>query len=93
MKTTTKKVKSGVSARPAARTVRKTVRGAVKKPSSALAIVAERLPAAPGVAKHAHATLHSVPGRTKRFLKSNPVRVLLGAAAVGFVVAKIRHLV
>jgi len=32
-------------------------------------------------------------GRTRRLVKSNPVRVILGAAAIGFVIAKLRHLV
>jgi ElaB/YqjD/DUF883 family membrane-anchored ribosome-binding protein len=39
------------------------------------------------------ATLRALPGRTTRFVKSNPVRVILGAAAVGVVVAKLKHFI
>jgi hypothetical protein len=88
-----KKPNLGISIKPRTRTVRKAATAAVKKTSSALAIVADRLPTAPRVAKQARKSLQSVPGRTKRLLKSNPVRVLLGAAAIGFVVAKLRRLI
>jgi hypothetical protein len=39
------------------------------------------------------ATLRALPGRTTRFVKSNPVRVILGAAAIGVVVAKLKHFI
>lgn len=43
--------------------------------------------------KHARASLKQAPGRVKRFLKSTPVRVVLGASALALVVAKLKHLV
>ena len=39
------------------------------------------------------ATLKALPGRTTRFVKSNPVRVILGAAALGLVVAKLKSVI
>ena len=36
------------------------------------------------------AALKALPGRAKRFVKGNPVRVALGAVALGFVVAKLK---
>jgi len=39
------------------------------------------------------ATLRALPGRTKRFVKRNPVRVILGAAALGFAVAKLKNVI
>jgi len=39
------------------------------------------------------ATLRALPGRTTRFVKSNPVRVILGAAALGFVFAKLKNFI
>jgi hypothetical protein len=39
------------------------------------------------------ATLRALPGRTKRLVKSNPVRVILGAVALGFVVAKLKSFI
>jgi len=32
-------------------------------------------------------------GRAMRFVKSNPVRIVLGAAALGFVLAKLKNLI
>jgi hypothetical protein len=43
--------------------------------------------------KAARATVKGLPGRTKRFITSNPVRVLLGATALGLVLAKLRHII
>jgi len=43
--------------------------------------------------KRARATVKSLSGRTNRLVRSNPLRVLLGAAALGFVFAKLKHLV
>jgi ElaB/YqjD/DUF883 family membrane-anchored ribosome-binding protein len=76
-----------------AKSVRKVAANATKKTGTALAVVAKRLHANPRVVKHARATLKGLPGRTKKFVKSNPVRVLLGASAIGFVLAKLKHLV
>jgi len=39
------------------------------------------------------ATLRALPGRTTRFVKRNPVRVILGAAALGVVVAKLKNVI
>jgi hypothetical protein len=55
--------------------------------------VAANRPHARRAAKAARATLKGLPGRTKRFLTSNPVRVLLGATALGLVVAKLKHII
>lgn len=66
---------------------------ATKKTGTALAVVAKRLHASPRVVKHARTTLNGLPGRATKFVKSNPVRVLLGASAIGFVLAKLKHLV
>ena len=38
-------------------------------------------------------TLRALPGRTKRFVRSNPVRVILGAVALGVVVAKLKNFI
>jgi hypothetical protein len=38
-------------------------------------------------------TLRALPGRTKRFVKSNPVRVILGAVALGVAVAKLKSFI
>jgi hypothetical protein len=40
---------------------------------------------------HARATLKGIPGRAKRFLSNNPLRVLLGTAATALVVAKLKQ--
>ena len=45
------------------------------------------------VAKPAKATLSALPGRTTRFVKNHPVPVLVGAAAVGLAVAKLKSIV
>jgi hypothetical protein len=39
------------------------------------------------------ATLRALPGRTTRLVKSNPVRVILGAVALGVVVAKLKSFI
>jgi len=39
------------------------------------------------------ATLKALPSRTKRFVKSTPVRVILGAVALGLVVAKLKNFI
>ena len=81
--------KSGISAK----SVKKVAKTAAKGTGSALAVVASRLHPNPRVVKHARATLNTLAGRTKRFVKHNPVRVLLGASAIGFVLAKLKRLV
>ena len=40
---------------------------------------------------HGRAILKGLPSRVKRFLKSTPVRVLLGTAATALVVAKLKQ--
>jgi hypothetical protein len=88
-----KKMKSALSARSVTKVVKKAAKRAGKTTGAALAVVGDRLTAGPGVMKHAGATLKRLPSRTKRFVKSNPVRVLLGASAIGFVLAKLKQLV
>ena len=39
------------------------------------------------------AKLGGLPGRTKRFVKSNPVRMIVGMAALGLIVVKLKNLV
>jgi hypothetical protein len=88
---------SVISAKSVSRSVSKSVgklaANASKKTGSALAIVAKRAHVSPRVVKHATATLKGLPSRTTKFVKSHPVRVLVGAAAAGFVLAKLKHLV
>lgn len=81
--------KSGISTK----SVKKVAKKAAKGAGSALAVVASRLQPNSRVVKHARATLNTLPSRTKRFVKRNPVRVLLGASAIGFVLAKLKRLV
>jgi len=76
-----------------AKSVRKVAAKASKKTGTALAVVAKRLHASPRVVKHARATLNGLPSRAKKFVKSNPLRVLVGVSAIGFVLAKLKHLV
>ena len=45
----------------------------------------------PVAKSHARATLKGIPGRAKRLMGSNPVRMLLGAAATALVVAKLKQ--
>jgi hypothetical protein len=58
--------------------------------SRALVVVAR---AARGPAKQARAALNGakeLPGEVGRFVKRNPVRVILGAAATAYVLAKLK---
>jgi len=64
-----------------------------RKPGAARAAVAKRVRAKPRAAKQVRTTLKALPGRTTRLVKSHPVRVLLGAAAMGLAVAKLKNLV
>ncbi|HXT97957.1 MAG TPA: hypothetical protein VN853_16780 [Polyangia bacterium] len=93
MSQTQKKITSAISAKSLERSARKTAKRAAKKTTSALAVISDRLPAAPRLVKRARATVKSLSGRTNRLVRSNPLRVLLGAAALGFVFAKLKHLV
>jgi hypothetical protein len=43
--------------------------------------------------KQTGTALQRLSGGTRRLVKSTPVRVLLGASAIAFAVAKLRHLV
>ncbi len=83
----TKAKKSGISAT----SVKKGAKRAVRKTESALVSVADRIPA--GRRKQARKSSKRPQSRTERFLKSTPVRVLVGASAMAFVVAKLKHLV
>ncbi len=82
-------MKSGTSVK----LVKKVPRKPATVTGTGLAVVADRLRAAPDVVKRASSTLKGLPGRTKRFVKSHPVRVLVGAAAIGLVIAKLRQAV
>lgn len=53
----------------------------------------KRVQAKARVAKPVKAALTALPSKTTRFVKSHPVRVLLGAAAMGVAVAKLGKLV
>ena len=66
---------------------------AARKPRAARAAVATRVHAAPRAVKHAKAAVEGLPKRATRLVKSHPVRVLLGAAAMGLAVAKLKNLV
>ena len=88
-----KSVKMGMAAKSVRKSVRKVARRAARETGTALAVVADRLHAAPRLVKHAGVAMKGFSGRAERFVKSNPVSALLGAAAFGFVIAKARHLV
>jgi hypothetical protein len=88
-----KRMKSGISAGSVKKVARRVVKKAARKTETALALVADRLPSGTRVVKRATAIGKSAPSRAKRFIKSNPVRVILGASAIGFVLAKLKHLV
>ena len=93
--------KSGISAKSvkkvakkvAGKTTKKVAEKAAKPTGSALAIVARRVQPSHRVVKHRKATLRTLPSRARSFVKRNPVRVLLGASAIGLVLAKLRQLV
>lgn len=95
--------KPGIPAKSVKKSVKKAARKVAKvanvaataaRPTgSALAIVARRAPPSPRVVKRARATLTALPSRARSFVKRNPVRVLLGASALGLVLAKLRQLV
>ncbi len=94
MSQTKKRVRTAISGGPARsstrRVAKKATTTAASKKTTALAVVAGHHKQ-PRVVKHANAIVKSFPGRTKRFLKSNPVRILLGASLVGFAIAKLKH--
>ena len=45
----------------------------------------------PVTKSHARAIIKGLPGRVKRFVGNNPLRVLLGTAATALVVAKLKQ--
>jgi len=45
----------------------------------------------PMTKSHARAVVKGLPSRAKRFVRENPLRVLLGTAATAFVVAKLKQ--
>ncbi len=75
------------------KTPTKSSKGSARKPRAARAAVASRVHAAPRIAKQAKEAAAGLPTRATRLVKSHPVRVLLGAAAVGLAVAKLKNLV
>jgi hypothetical protein len=86
-------VNTSISAKSVRKSVRKVAKRAAKGTSTALAVVAHQLHDVPRLAKQAGGTARKLSIRTKRLVKSNPARVLLGAAAVGFIIAKVSRLV
>jgi hypothetical protein len=92
-----KHLNTSISAKSVRRSVRKAAKRAAKTAakgtSTALAVVAHRLHDVPRLSKRAGVQLKGLSSRTKRLVKSNPARVLLGAAAVGFIIAKVSRLV
>jgi hypothetical protein len=81
------------TATTASRSVRKVAKRAAKQAGTALAVVSNRLQHdAPRAMKHAGVALNRFSNRAKRSVKRNPGRVLLGAAAIGFLVAKLSRL-
>ena len=75
------------------KTSTKSSKNAARKPRTARAPVANRVHAVPRAAKHAKAAVEGLPKRATRLVKSHPIRVLLGAAAMGLAVAKLKNLV
>jgi hypothetical protein len=88
-----KHVNTSVSAKAVRKSVRRVAKRAAKQTSTALAVVARQLHDVPRLSKRAGVQMKALSGRTKRLVKSNPARVLLGAAAVGFIIAKVSRLV
>lgn len=67
---------------------------AAREPRAARTAVAKRVQAKPrAAAKQVTTAVKGLPSRTTRLVKSHPVRVLLGAAALGLAVVKIKNLV
>ena len=85
-----KSKRSVISAKSVRKSVSKVAASVTKKTGSALSVVAKRLHADPRAVKHARAALKGLPSRTTKFVKSNPVGTLLGAAAIGLVLAKLK---
>jgi ElaB/YqjD/DUF883 family membrane-anchored ribosome-binding protein len=73
------------------KSVRKVAAKATQKTGSALALIANRLDAR--TVKHARSRLKGLSRRTEKFVKRNPVRVLLGASVIGFALAKLQRLI
>jgi hypothetical protein len=72
-----------------ARSVTKVAKRAAKKTESARASGAARHAGAR--LKHAKAAVKHAPSRAKRILNSTPVRVLVGASALAFALAKLKQ--
>ena len=89
MSSTAKKTKSAV----AAKSVKKPAKTAPKTNRSARAVAVDGTHRGRRVANRRGTALQRLSGGAKRFVKSKPVRILLGASAVGFVIAKLRHVV
>jgi hypothetical protein len=70
---------------------------ASNKPSKSVArkpaAMAKQVRAKARASKQVGTTLNALPSRATRFVKSHPVRVLLGAAAMGLAVAKLKSIV
>ena len=75
------------------KTSTKSSKSAARKPHAARAAAANRAHSAPRAAKRATRVLEGLPTQATRLVKSHPVRVLLGAAAMGLAVAKLKNLV
>ena len=88
-----KHLNTSISAKSVRKAAKRAAKTAAKGTSTALAVVAHRLHDVPRIAKQASGTARKLSSRTKRLVKSNPARVLLGAAAVGFIIAKVSRLV
>jgi ElaB/YqjD/DUF883 family membrane-anchored ribosome-binding protein len=72
---------------------KKVGRKVARKSESALAVVAHKLHSGRRVAKRANTAMRGFSSRTRRFVKRNPGRVLVGAAVIGFVLAKLGRMV
>jgi hypothetical protein len=89
MSSTAKKTKSMISAK----SVKSLGKAAARTNGTALAVAANGVRRGRRATRQVGTALQRLSGRTRRLVKSKPVRVLLGAAAIGFVIAKLRHLV
>lgn len=83
--------KSSRSATSPAKAAKRVVKKAAHDRTTAMTVVANKVAKHPRVARHASAAAKKVSGRTKRFLRSKPVAILLGASALGLVIAKLKH--
>jgi len=79
----------GASARSTKKAPKRAAKAPSRKRKSAGAVVAH----ARGRDRAAAAPASTVFARTRRFVKRNPVRVILGASAVAFVLSRLGRLV